>query len=258
MARAIDAGLFVGTCPFRSLPSNPEDLRRLRDAAGLERAVATGFDSLFYHDPEAGLARDLERFGEQSDWLRFYAVVNPELPRLEAQIRAAADDKRVAGLRLFPTLHHFGLGSERVRTVLRLAAGCGLPVNVSARLLDGRVAPRYLHQGALTTAQLTAFLAELHEATIVLSMFFFNELQTLRVEWEDLPNVVLDLGCSKPTTASFDQLGSWFPLDRVVFGTGAPLYYWKGSRLALEGARLAESIKGAVLTETAKGVFRWA
>ena len=258
MASAIDTGLFVGACPFRGLPSTPDDISALRRAAALDRAIATGFGSLFYHDPEDGLARDLERFDQVSDWLRFYAVVNPEFPRLETQVRAAAEDARIAGIRLLPTLHHFDLDSDRVRTVLRLARECGLPVNVTARLLDGRVAPRYLHQGTLSTAQLASFLAGAGEATVVLSMFFFNELQALQVEWGDLPSVVLDLGCSKPTTASFDQLGSWFPLDRVVFGTGAPLYYWTGSRLALEGALLPEEAKAAILADTAKGVFRWA
>lgn len=258
MARVVDASLFVGTCPFRSLLSTPEDIRALREVASLDRAVVTGFDSLFYHDPEAGLARDLEYFGELASWLRFYAVINPDFPRLEAQIRAAAEDTRIAGVRLFPTLHRFDLDSDRVRTVLRLAAECGLPVNVSARLLDGRVAPRYLHQEVLNAGQLAAFLAESGEATVVLSMFFFSELQALQVAWEGLPNVVLDVACSKPSTASFDQLGSWFPLDRVVFGTGAPLYYWMGSRLALEGSRLSESAKEAILGGTATEVFRWA
>ena len=52
---AIDTGLLLGPCPFRSLPSAPEDLLELRQRAGLERAIASGFRALLYFDPLMGL-----------------------------------------------------------------------------------------------------------------------------------------------------------------------------------------------------------
>ena len=113
----IDTNLFVGTCPFRDVPADPEALRLLRTAAALDGAIATGFDSVFYHDPEAGLTRDLERFEPLADWLRFYAVINPEFPRLDEQVAAAARDPRIVGLRLFPTLHRYRLSGDRSRAI---------------------------------------------------------------------------------------------------------------------------------------------
>lgn len=259
----IDVNLFVGHCPFRTLPSDVEDLKRLREAAGLDRAIATSFSSLFYYDPVAGLERDLERYEPLCDWLSFFAVVNPDFPQLEQQVERAARDERIVGLRLFPTLHHPPLPSERVTETLRLAAVHSLPVNLTARLIDGRVAPRYVDQGEWAPDALVKLLEGAGETvdrkrpTLILSMFFFNELQPLQVEWSRLPQVYLDLGCSKPSVASFDQVPSWFSAERVLFGSGAPLYYWKGSRLAVEGARLTEDQKSAILGHTAGEVFRW-
>ena len=260
----IDVNLFVGDCPFRTIPSNVEDLKRLRDAAGLERAIATSFSSLFYYDPVAGLERDLERYESLCDWLSFFAVVNPDFPQLEQQIERAARDERIVGLRLFPTLHHVPLDSERMMETIQLAAEHDLPVNLTARLTDGRVAPRYVDQAELSSDALVKLLDGAGEAadkkrpTVILSMFFFNELQPLQVAWAHLTQVYLDLGCSKPSVASFDELPSWVPRERVLFGSGAPLYYWKGSRLAVEGARLTEDQKSAILGRTAKEIFRWA
>ncbi len=254
----IDVNLFVGDCPFRTIPSSVEDLERLREDAGLERAVATSFGSLFYYDPMAGLERDLERYESLQDWLSFFAVVNPDFPQLEGQISRAARDERIVGIRLFPTLHHYALDSKRVTETLRLASEHGLPVNLTARLTDGRMAPRYVDQAEISTDALVKLLDGAGDATVILSMFFFNELQPLPVEWSRLPHVHLDLGCSKPSVASFDELPSWVPVERVLFGSGAPLYYWKGSRLAVEGARLTEDQKNAILGRTAKEVFPWA
>lgn len=254
----IDVNLFVGDCPFRAIPSDVEDLNRLRELAGLKRAIATSFSSLFYYDPVAGLERDLKRYEPLSDWLLFFAVVNLDFPQLEQQIEWAARDERIVGLRLFPTLHHYPLDSERVTETLHLAAEHDLPVNLTVRLTDGRVAPRYVDQEELSPDALVKFLDGAGEATVILSMFFFNELQPLQVEWSHLPQVYLDLGCSKPSVASFDELPTWFPIERVLFGSGAPLYYWKGSRLAVEGARLTEDQKSVILGGTAREVFRWA
>jgi uncharacterized protein len=254
----IDTNLFVGTCPFRDIPSSVDDLRALREQAGIERAAATGFRSIFYYDPVDGLAKDLAEFEPLKDWLHFWSVVNPEFPQIEAQVASAADERRSVGIRLFPTLHQYALCSDRSQEVARMAADRGLPVNVTARLFDGRVAPRMVDQGEVARDDLTAFLGEVAGATIILSMFFFGDVQPLKVDWGKQTNVYLDLGCSKPSSVALDKLGEWFPLDRVMYGSAAPLYYWGGSRLALEGCRQTDETKEAILGGTAKEVLRWA
>jgi len=253
----VDTNFFVGPCPFRETPSDVDDLLALRERAGLDLAIATGFRSLLYYDPIAGLDGDLAQYEALSAWLFFYATINPAFPQLEEQVKRAAGDARIVGLRLFPTLHDGMLASEQAIQVAHLAAEHGLPVNVAARVFDGRVAPRYVNQGMIERADLTAFLNQSKETTVIFSMFFFNELQSIEVDWDALPNVYLDLGCSKPSVASLDEVPSWFPTDRVLFGTGAPFYYWGGSRLGLAGARLTEDQKQGILGGNAMEVFPW-
>ena len=212
---------------------------------------------MFYSDPQAGFARDLQLYEALGDWLSFYAVINPRLPDTVAQIEAAARNPRIVGLRFFPTLHHYPLDFDPLLSAIRIAAQCGLPVNLSARLLDARTAPGCLHQAEIGLDALPGLLRRAGEATLVLSMFFFSELRGLQVDWEALPGVYLDLGCCKPAVDSFDELADWFSPQRAVFGSGAPLHYWKGSRLAVEGATLAPKHKAAILGGTAREVFSW-
>ena len=253
----IDTGLLVGPCPFREVPNTAADIMLLKDRAGLERAIATGFRSLLYYDPSAGLKEDLVEYLALADWLYFYAVINPEFPRLEYQVQQAAENRRIVGLRLVPALHHYDLLADRVRRTVALAVEYDLPVNLTARIFDGRVAPRYINQANIDGSVLNTFLERSRRAKIILSMFFFNELKGYQIDWLHWSNVYLDLGCSKPSVADLDELASWFPLERVLFGTGAPFYYWEGSRLGADGSCLTEEQKYAVLGTNAEGLFAW-
>ena len=253
----IDVNLLAGRCPFRPIPSAPDDLARLRKEAGLTHAAATGFRSLFHFDPMQGLEQDLEEYRALADWLHFYAVINPTFPKLEEQIERCAANERIVGVRLCPALHQYAIDDPRVAETVRLAAARGLPVNVTARLFDDRVAPAAVRQTEIVPDHLKAFLNATREATVILSMFFFGELRSFKLNAAELPHLYLDVGCSKPEIGSFDQLPDWFPPERVLLGTGAPYYYWKGTRLALEGARLSEGRKEAILGATAQEVLRW-
>ena len=253
----IDTTLLVGSCPFRNVPGGMDDLNRLRERAELDLAIATGFRSLFYFDPVDGLERDLDEFAEASEWLRFLAVLDPEFPGLEKQIERAGRDARICGCRLIPGLHQNSLLSDRISIVSSAAGEAGLPVVISGRIFDDRVAPRAVDQAPVDMGELAQFLEAEKSTKFVLSMFFFGELKSMGVDWAGLPNVYLDLGCSKPSSASFDELPTWFPVNRVVFGTGAPYYYWGGSRLALEGSTLTEDAKADILGNNALEVFAW-
>ena len=95
------------------------------------------------------------------------------------------------------------------------------------------------------------------DVKIALSMFYFSEIRTLNLDWHALPNVYVDFGCSKPNVASLDVLERAFPIGRALFGTGAPFYYWAGSRLGLEGAELSAESKRAIMADNARDFFSW-
>lgn len=253
----IDTGLLVGPCPFRAVPSSVADLAVLRQAAELDRAVATGFRSLLYYDPIAGLEQDLAQYASLADWLSFYAVVNPEFPQWAKLVDWVAADQRLLAVRLVPALHHYGLETPVLGELVGLAGQLQLPVNLMARVFDDRMAPRFVDQQVPGLDAVAEFLARCGETRVILSMFYFNELQALAVDWANLPNVYVDFGCCKPSVASLDALGEWFPLGRALFGTGAPFYYWQGSRLGLAGSRLDDQAKQGLLGQNALEVFAW-
>lgn len=254
----IDVNWYVGNYPFRSLKTQPKDLAQLRVKSGISRAIACDFNSLFYYDSMDGIEETLRRYESLSDWLQFYLVVNPSFPKWEKAIEHAAQDSRIAAIRIAPCLHHYSVDAPEVQMLIDLASKCGIPINVMARLFDDRVAPQCVQQIVPSRASVLDFLRSCSvEARISLSMFYFDELMALDIDWVRNPNLYIDVGCSKPNVASLDELPSWFPIERVLFGTGAPLYYWGGSRLGLEGAEWTVVQQQDVLADNAKVFFEW-
>ncbi len=254
---AIDSGLIVGPCPFRRVPSSVEELQVLRQRAGLWRAVASGFRSLLYYDPLFGLDEDIEQYAPLRDWLYFYATIDPRFPQSENGVRRAAADERIVGVRLLPAVHHYALDAPEVDELMGAAAAVGVPVNLMARIIDDRIAPRYVQQLVPPLEAVAEFLHRHRQVKIALSMFYFSELKGLVEDWHALPHVYVDFGCSKPNVTSLDVLATYFPIERALFGTGAPFYYWAGSRLGLEGSQLNADQQRAVLVDNARSFFAW-
>lgn len=254
---AIDSGLIVGPCPFRRVPSGVEELQALRQRAGLWRAVASGFRSLLYYDPLSGLDEDMAQYAALREWLYFYATIDPRFPQAENGVRRVCADERIVGVRLLPAVHHYALDSPEVDALMGAAAAENVPVNLMARIFDDRIAPRYVQQLVPPLESVAAFLHRHRQVKVALSMFYFSELKGLVSNWHDLPHVFVDFGCSKPNVASLDVLASFFPVERALFGTGAPFYYWAGSRLGLEGSQLSADQQRAILAGNARSFFAW-
>ena len=87
-------------------------------------------------------------YGPLRTWLSFYATINPRFPQMEKGVRRAAADERIAAVRLLPSLHHYALDAPEVDDAMAAARAEGVPVNLTARIVDDRVAPQYVQQGA--------------------------------------------------------------------------------------------------------------
>ena len=255
--RANDTNLILGPCPFRSIPSSVEELEKLKGRAGLQRAVASGFRSLLYYDTLSGLEEDLVHYASLRTWLYFYATLDPCFPQMERGVRRAAVDERIAAVRLLPGLHHYELDAPEVDDLMAAAQAERVPVNLMARIFDDRIAPQYVQQTVPKPEHVAAFLMRHRGVKIALSMFYFTELRALKLDWHALPHVYVDFGCSKPNVASLDALEKVFPIARAFFGTGAPFYYWAGSRLGLEGAEMSVETKRAIMADNARSFFAW-
>ena len=248
----IDVNLYVGEYPFRRLPStHGEDVLALLKEIGAARAIATSFYSIFYKDNLDGLRKSLDETPEVGRQLFFWAVINPTFPGWEADAHAALDLPGVIGLRLFPMYHHYSPLDPPVLRLMALAAERDVPVNLSHRLVDERLHHWLLNVRAVELDELAYLVKQATATRLVLSHLYLSEFPQLLPAIREHPTALLDIGNAKPTIMWVEQLCEQVEPNRLVVGTGAPLYYHGGVLLCLQEARLPEVVRQAILHDNA-------
>ena len=257
MEAYFDVNVYAGPYPFRSLAAtDPKGLRELLDEASMEGAIVTPFPALFHTRPWSGLAPWMEAL--QGDGrIRFWAVINPALPGWQDDLEAAAAAPQVAGIRLFPRCHGYRPFDSSLLELLDRAAGLGLPVCLTARLLDDRLYPRMLLVDPPLDLQETgALLKEFVRVRWMLTGFYMGEIRTLSPVILAHPSALVDIGLSKGFEPWWESLTAMLPPERLVLGTGAPLYYHGGVRLSLHRSGIEPESRRLLLTGNARRLLK--
>jgi hypothetical protein len=141
----IDTNVYLSRWPFRRLRGDetPELVAMLR-RAGVTQAWAGSFDALLHKDiagVNARLADECRRHVTLPDW--------------EEDLRRCHDVHKMAGIRLHPNYHGYGLDHPSFWKLLEGAAQRGLLVQVALKMEDERTQHPLLRVPTLEAALLT-------------------------------------------------------------------------------------------------------
>jgi uncharacterized protein len=251
----IDVNLYCGEYPFRRLPdTRGRGLLALMDEARVTYGVATPFAGVFYKDNLDGLRTAVEAV-EMSDRIRFWAVLNPAFPGWERDLDTALELPGVAGIRLFPRYHRYRLLDAPVVALMQRAAERGAPVNIAARLVDDRLHHWLLSVPALDVAEVGGLVKQCPATTVVLSHFYSAEIGALAGVVKAHPAAYVDIGCCKPGVLFWTTVTRQLDVSRLLFGTGAPLYYHAGPWLSLQSSEVEEAAQKQIAHENAAALF---
>lgn len=245
-----DANLFCGSYPFRKLPGqSAESLAEVIAAARLSRCVLTPFESIFYRQPLEGLKPWLDAACTLPFKPLYWLAVNPLMPAWQRDLEAARRFSAVAGIRLFPRYHGYGLDHPALAEVAAAASSLLMPINLTARLLDDRLHPYPLRaDDPLAMETVVELLQRSSQAPWVLSMFTMAELAVAAPMLSQNPNLYFDIGCSKPFEFWEDDIRALGAPSQIIYGTGAPLYYHLGNRISLSRSGFTATEKQAIFT----------
>src|SRR5688572_5748468 len=110
----IDANAYLGEWPFRRLPQRtPEAMLRKMDALGIEQAVVSRLENVFFKDLLVG-NRELHALVRQHpDRFIPAFTINPAFPGWREDLRICVDEMGMRQLRLHPNYHQYRLLDER-------------------------------------------------------------------------------------------------------------------------------------------------
>jgi uncharacterized protein len=249
-AKLIDCHVYLGAHPFRRLGAeNAAEFAAALQKRGVTEAWAGAFEGLLRRDV-AAVNRELAAKC-QNTLLRPCGTVNLTLPAWQDDVKRCADEHGMRVIRLHPNYHGYTLETPAFCELLTLAGKHRLLIQLVAQMEDERTQHPQVRVAAVDLKPLAAIMRERQEARVML--LNANAAMVLR-HLQDCPNVWLDFAMIEGVGGVESLLKSW-PVERLVFGSFASVFYWESARLKMQESALEESQSLAIQAGNAKGLL---
>ena len=245
--KLIDVNVTLGRWPLRRVRyDDTASLAAMLRARGVEQAWAGNFEALLHKDiaaVNARLAEECRRHGR--GLLLPFGSINPKSPDWEEDLRRCAEEHRMPGIRLYPNYHGYKLDDPDFARLLRLTAERRLIVQLVLLMEDERMMHPLLRVEIVETAPLGALVGQ----TPGLRLVLLNALGKLRGQplraLLDAGEVYVEISMLEGV-GGLESLLEQVPVNRVLFGSFAPLFYFESARLKLRESRLSAELLRAI------------
>jgi predicted TIM-barrel fold metal-dependent hydrolase len=249
----IDVNTYLGRWPLRHLPGEEtaDLVSRLR-RHGVVQAWVGSVDGLLHRDMAAVNARLADECRRHGDGLLVpFGSVNPKLPDWEDDLRRCVQEHRMPGIRLHLNYHGYTLDDPDFARLLRLAAERGLIVQLVLIMEDERTMHPLLRVEPTSVTGLLGLLKQTPGLRIVL----LNSQRVLRAQaLADLiaaGEVYVEIAMLEGVGGVTNLLAQT-PLNRVLFGSFTPLFYFESALLKLQESPLSDEQLGAIRCANAR------
>lgn len=249
----IDVNVNLGQWPTRrTAGDSPAALTAKLKRHGVVEAWAGSFDGLFFADlAEVNTRLAAECRAQVEVRLIPFGEINPLLPNWEAELQRCIDTHRMPGIRLHPSYHGYAINHPQFARLLAAAGERRLIVAIATSMEDERMMHPLLR---VPTVNLSP-LAKLVEHTPGVRLLLINALQTPR---GDALHRLLRAGEVYVDIATLEGIGGIeklladVPLERVLFGSHSPSFYFEAAQLKLQESQLSASQRLAIIRENAR------
>jgi len=235
----VDVNVNLSRWPLRRVRGDTtRELAAMLDRHGVTQGWAGSLDGLLHKDIASVNSRLAEECRTHARGrLLPFGSINPKLPDWEEDLRRCAEVHRMPGIRLHPNYHGYTLDDGDFGRLLRLATERRMIVQLALVMEDERMMHPLLRVGPVNTTP----LVQLVKQTPGLRLVLLNALRTVRAQ------SLLDLIASGEVyveIAMLEGVGGianlleQLPVDRLLFGSHAPLFYFESALLKLKESPL--------------------
>jgi predicted TIM-barrel fold metal-dependent hydrolase len=230
MEMVIDCNTFIGHWPFRKLEHNTaEKLVALMDKSGIDKAMVSSINAIFYNDVMQGNMELAEEIKPYADRFLPVAVINPEYPGWQLDLDYCLDELGMKAIEIYPGYHNYQPNSPNLAKLLEIAAERNVLVHIPCRLIDIR--GRHWMDTPENISEKDVFtIASLCDRTnfLISSSVSINMARALKPLAESRSGRIL-YDFSRLEQFSFSQtfqaLINLVGCESIVFATGAPFQY---------------------------------
>jgi predicted TIM-barrel fold metal-dependent hydrolase len=253
----VDTHVYVSRWPARRVSiDQPDQLVSELRKQGVVQAWTGSFDAMLHKDIGAvnqRLAADCHRWGQ--GLLTPFGAVNPMLPDWEEDVRRCHEEFQMPGMRVHPNYHSYTLEHPEFLKLLQMTAERNLVLQIVAWLEDERTQIPQLQESMVDLRPLAALLEKTPKARVMVLNGFVS-VRSVPLAWDRLKrlqNVTFDIAMLEQMIG-VRVLADAIGIERVVFGSYSPMFYFESAFLKLREANLSAAETKAVLSGNAA---RW-
>ena len=252
----IDTNVSLSRWPFRRLRGDdPDDLVSVLQSRNVRQAWAGSFDGMLHKDiagVNSRLAADCRSHGK--GLLIPFGSINPKFPDWQEDVRRCKEDHRMPGIRLHPNYHGYALTDPVFTELLGLAASRGLIVQLALRMEDERTQHPLMRVSPVDPAPLTDIIKGVPRLRLViLNCSPGAEPEQMR-RLSEAGAVYFDFSMLEGL-GGVSRMIRAVTLNRVVFGSNFPFFYFEAALLKVQESGLTEAEKTAIFEENASGLL---
>jgi predicted TIM-barrel fold metal-dependent hydrolase len=245
----IDVGAWIGAYPFRGIPNSSLDhLRQKMTALGIERAIVSPYEAIFWENNLDAYAHFAEQLAGDAA-IEVWPVVRPGAT---AGLESLLDRFRPRGLRLLPNYHSYRLSDASARDILELAKSRGMVTQVFQRIADERW-HHLLKVPAVDQTDLEYVTGVHTDQRILLSGL--NVLVPFASRLRQNPGLYVDVSRIRGPQFAIESLVQSLPVEKLLFGSLWPVQIIEATLWQITSARIDDASRRRLLFENAKSLF---
>lgn len=248
----IDVNVNLSHWPTRRVPEDETPvLVALLKSHGVTEAWAGSFDGLLHKDLEAVNQRLAAQCAATRDvQLIPFGSVNPSAPDWQEDVRRCADVHHMRGVRVHPNYHGYTLDHPNFAELLKLCEARRLIIILPVQMEDERIMHPLLRVKPVDIGPLSLLLPQVPAIKLVIvnagKSLVINKIVALAKSFQ----VYADIS-TLDGLAVIEEVVRDLPLDRLLFGSHAPLFYFESALLKLKEAELTQAAMRQIQYENA-------
>lgn len=249
IGKIIDTNLSLHLWPFRRLPlDRTADLVAKLRELGVAQAWAASFDGILHRDLTAVNQRVADTCG-QYDELIPIGTINPALPGWERDLQLCLGRHRMPGVRLYPNYHGYRIDHPHCIALLRQTAATNRFVQIAAQLEDPRTQHPLVQVPHVDLSLLPAVLQQCRGARV--QILNTRLTGTLARQLAGTAGIYFD-SSHIDGTDGIATLSTTIPIDRLLFGSQAPLLIPEAALIRAVENRLGDGRLNQLLWQNAE------
>lgn len=242
-----DYNCLIGHWPFRKIRKRSiEDLRELHKAYQITGGYVGSMDSIFYNDPMEG-DRELRKVLDRVPEYQLAQTINPMLSAFLEDLEQGIRQLNTKAVRIYPAYHGYTLRHPALLSLGRMLADAGLPLLVSCRLEDARLA--YIcHTRPVNVEDIKFLTEEVPRLKVILLCAYMQELLPMASSICGSRNVLFDTSGLRSGSFVLEKMMEYFPPDKIVFGSQWPLFCFSSSYLKVSRSTCDATVKENILS----------